>query len=301
MDKKPLQVWCSLLGVSRQAYYDRLEREGIQAVLTTVIINAVLEIRAYLPKSGFRQLQYELKDLLAEHNIGRDKFLQMLRQAGLLQQIKRGGTRTTFSAHGLFVYQNLIDNLLITNILQVWVVDITYIRTTVGFVYLALVTDSFSRKIVGYDASDSLELEGSLRALQQAVKGIPKKIKHSLIHHSDRGSQYCSHVYIQYLCSQGIRISMAATGNCYENPQAESMNGRLKVEFLLDSTFPSKQAAYTAIANAVLMYNTKRPHGRIAGEKPTSLHQAALDALLRKEQNEAATTSAVGGSRSEQS
>jgi putative transposase len=267
------------LGVSRQSYYEQVAHEGHKMLQAELVLNAVGAVRRRLPKSGFRQLMAKEKDLLTELNIGRDAFLKILRQAGLMQQIKRGGARTTFSNHGYFVYENLIHNLQITNILQVWVVDITYIRTLEGFLYLALVTDAFSRKIVGFDAADSLELEGSLRAITSAVTAIPKHIKYDLIHHSDRGSQYCSHPYINFLKSKNIKISMAATGNCYENAQAESINGRLKVELYLDSTFPTKTSALAAINSAISVYNTYRPHGKLNQETPQEFHQNALNAL----------------------
>ena len=233
-----------LFGHSRQSYYERQAREARAIQVESFIVQGVRDIRCYLPKSGWRQLYAELSTLCHTHGVGRDAFIGILRDNDLMQMSKRSGARTTFSRHKLFVYQNLIANLLITNILQVWVADITYIHTQEGFVYLALLTDSFSRKIVGWDSSDSLELEGSLRACQMALRSIPKKLQGltgKLIHHSDRGSQYCSHVYVRCLQANNIAISMADTGNCYQNAQAESINGRLKVEFLLDTVFPTKK------------------------------------------------------------
>ena len=134
--------------------------------------------------------------------------------------------------------------------------DITYIRTLEGFCFLALITDVYSRKIMGYDISDSMEMEGCLRALKMALKELPGH--HQLIHHSDRGSQYCSREYTKTLRSRNIDISMAAKGNCYENALAERMNGILKQEFALDMTFKTKKAAIKACEEAVFLYNTKR-------------------------------------------
>ena len=276
---------CAVFGHSRQSYYERQTREARAIQIESFILQDVRAIRCYLPKSGWRQLHAELQELCTAHGIGRDAFIRILRNNDLMQVNKRSGVRTTYSQHKLFVYQNLVANLLITNVLQVWVADITYIHTQEGFVYLALVTDSFSRKIVGWDSSDSLELEGSLRACKMAIGGIPKTLKglaSKLIHHSDRGSQYCSHAYVRCLQANGIAISMADTGNCYQNAQAESINGRLKVEFLLDTIFPTKKAAYTAIENAILTYNTRRPHGSIAYQKPAAFHQEALNTLVAK-------------------
>lgn len=271
------------MGVSRQSYYDQLAHETKRVLQTDLVVTAVVEVRQRLPKSGFRQLSVKLQGLLTDLNIGRDAFIQILRNEGMMQTKKRGGARTTFSNHDYFVYANLVDKSLITNVLQVWVVDITYIRTLEGFLYLALVTDSFSRKIVGFDAADTLELEGSLRAITSAVEAIPKKVVYQLIHHSDRGSQYCSRLYISFLKSKNIKISMAATGNCYENAQAESVNGRLKVEFLLDATFPTKSSAISAINDAINTYNTYRPHGKTGGLCPSVFHQNALNALIKQQ------------------
>jgi putative transposase len=133
-----------LVGVSRQSYYEQIAQEGRVLLRADLVVNAVIAERRYLPKSGYRQLMPKLTTLLADLDIGRDAFIQILRNADLMQKQKRGGVRTTFSNHGYFVYENLISNLQVTNVLQVWVVDITYIRTLEGFLYLALVTDSFS-------------------------------------------------------------------------------------------------------------------------------------------------------------
>jgi putative transposase len=275
-----------LVGVSRQSYYEQIAQEGRVLLRADLVVNAVIAERRYLPKSGYRQLMPKLTTLLADLDIGRDAFIQILRNADLMQKQKRGGVRTTFSNHGYFVYENLISNLQVTNVLQVWVVDITYIRTLEGFLYLALVTDSFSRKIVGFDAADSLELEGSLRAIMAAIDAIPKHITYKLIHHSDRGAQYCSRPYISFLKSRNIQISMAATGNCYANAQAESINGRLKVEFLLDATFPTKASALVAIKDAIHTYNTYRPHGKLNYQTPAIVHQNALDILIDAQRNQ---------------
>ncbi|MFC0879021.1 IS3 family transposase, partial [Saccharicrinis sp. FJH2] len=149
---------------------------------------------------------------------------------------------------------------------QVWVSDITYIRTINGFCYLALITDMFSRKIVGYDISDSLELAGCLRALKRAIKQARPKA--GLVHHSDRGIQYCSNQYVEQLNKQQIKISMTEENHCYENAIAERVNGILKDEFYLDQTFFSKKIASKATHNAIYIYNNKRLHISLGYKTP---------------------------------
>ena len=149
---------------------------------------------------------------------------------------------------------------------QVWVSDITYIRTINGFCYLALVTDMFSRKIVGYDISDSLELAGCLRALKLALRTARPAA--GLVHHSDRGIQYCSNLYVNELKKRNIRISMTEENHCYENAIADRVNGTLKDEFYLDQTFFSKKAASLATDNAISIYNNKRLHVSLGYKTP---------------------------------
>ena len=150
--------------------------------------------------------------------------------------------------------------------------DITYIRTREGFCYLALITDAYSRKIVGYDISDSLSLEGCLRAVKAATQTASDLTQ--LVHHSDRGFQYCSYPYTDFLKDRGIRISMTENGNCYENALAERVNGILKGEFNLDLTFRTKELAYKAVHESVYIYNQHRPHWSLGLLTPQEKHAA---------------------------
>jgi putative transposase len=270
------------MGYSRQSYYARLEEEGRWRATIGMVLEAVRESRRSLPKSGYRQLMADNAALLAELGVGRDSFLGILRDLGLMQEVKRHGARTTFSGHGLMFHNNLLKETEVCRAAQVFVADITYIRTLEGFLYLALVTDSHTRKIVGWDASDSLELEGALRACRMAMEGLSKGLAKGLVHHSDHGAQYCSKAYVDYIRGQGALMSMGEVGNCYENAQAESVNGRLKVEFLLDATFPTKKAALAAVANGVKMYNTRRPHGKIGMQTPERFHESEMAGLARE-------------------
>ena len=186
---------------------------------------------------------------------------------------KKYTTRTTNSLHRFYKYKNIIKDLKITQPNQVWVSDITYIRTIKGFCYLALITDMYSRKIVGYDLSDSLELAGCVRALQKALKQSGKRSPQ--IHHSDRGIQYCSNVYTRILIKNNIKISMTEENHCYENALAERVNGILKDEFYLDQTFDSIQHAKRATKSAINLYNQIRLHLSLNFKTPNYVHQNA--------------------------
>jgi len=184
---------------------------------------------------------------------------------------RKTSARTTNSYHRFYKYNNIIKDLKITKPNQVWVSDITYIRTTKGFCYLALITDMYSRKIVGYDLSDSLELKGCVRALNKAIYKA-KNIK-KLIHHSDRGIQYCSNVYTQLLKRKKIDISMTEENHCYENAMAERVNGILKDEFYLDQTFDNVAHAKRAAKNAINLYNEIRLHLSLDYKTPNMVYK----------------------------
>jgi transposase InsO family protein len=183
---------------------------------------------------------------------------------------KKPSYRTTNSLHRFYKYKNGIKDLEVNRANQVWVSDITYIRTVKGFCYLALITDMYSRKIVGWDLSNSLELSGCVRALNKALyqaKGIEQ-----LIHHSDRGIQYCSNVYTQILKRKNIGISMTEENHCYENALAERVNGILKDEFYLDQTFDSLTYAKRAAKNAIKLYNEIRLHLSLDYKTPNMVY-----------------------------
>ena len=173
--------------------------------------------------------------------------------------------------HRFYKYKNIIKDVEVTRPNQVWVSDITYIRTVKGFCYLALITDMYSRKIVGYDLSDSLELNGCVRALNKAVCHA-NNIK-GLIHHSDRGIQYCSNVYTQILKRNKIDISMTEENHCYENALAERVNGILKDEFYLDQTFTNINHAKRATKNAINLYNKIRLHLSLDFKTPNVVYK----------------------------
>lgn len=221
-----------------------------------------------MTKLGGRKL-YSILNLEFEQLgfcLGRDKFFNILRNNDLLIQRKRKYVVTTNSNHSFRIYGNLIKEVIVSRPGEVLVGDITYISTKEGFMYLALLTDVYCRKIIGYDISDSLTVEGSIRALRMAIKVIGKA--QGSIHHSDRGVQYCCHEYVKILKDNEIQISMAEKGNPYENAIAERLNGILKTEFLLDQRFPTKLDAKYSSVEAIKIYNRERPHMSLGNKTP---------------------------------
>lgn len=237
--------------------------------------------RRSLPREGVRKLTKSLDEEFTNANlkIGRDTLFNILRKHNMLTLRKKYSSRTTNSLHRFHKYKNIIKDVEITRPNQIWVSDITYIRTIKGFCYLALITDMHSRKIVGYDISNSLELKGCVRALNKALYQAKntcaersRSIK-QLIHHSDRGIQYCSNVYTQILKRNNIGISMTEENHCYENAMAERVNGILKDEFYLDQTFDSLQHAKRATKNAINLYNEIRLHLSLDYKTPNMVYK----------------------------
>jgi len=212
------------------------------------------------------------QDFKKQHlKVGRDTLFNVLRKNQMLTLRKKYSCRTTNSYHRFYKYSNIIKDIEVTRPNQVWVSDITYIRTVKGFCYLALITDMYSRKIVGYDLSDSLELKGCVRALNKAVYQA-KNIK-GLIHHSDRGIQYCSNIYTQILKRKKIDISMTEENHCYENALAERVNGILKDEFYMDQTFTNTAHAKRAAKSAIKLYNEIRLHLSLDYKTPNMVYK----------------------------
>ena len=239
------------------------------------VINLIHQRRGLLPREGGRKLYKHLQPHLSEYGIkmGRDRLFKLLRDHHMLVKPRRKYKMTTQSKHHFYTYSNLIRSYVPEGPNQLWVSDITYLRTKSGFCYLALTTDAYSRKIVGYDVSNSLELQGALKALRAALRSLPNY--HSLIHHSDRGIQYCSSPYTQLLDKNNIRISMAAKGNCYENALAERVNGILKDEFYLDQYFDNIHQARRACSHAIKIYNSERFHLALNYKTPKQMHENA--------------------------
>jgi hypothetical protein len=259
---------CSLFGVKRDAYYKYIKRYKKRETVKAQVISMVKMERKEQSRVGGRKLHEALKPTFVAQDIkvGRDCLFDMLREHDMLIKPKKATCRTTYSYRRFYAYKNLVKNMTVTHPNQVWVSDITYIRTVSGFCYLALITDMYSRKIVGYDMSDSLELAGCLRALQKALKAARPATR--LVHHSDRGFQYCSNQYVDQLKKHGIEISMTEENHCYENAIAERVNGILKDEFYLDQVFFSLSHARDAVKNAIEIYNSKRLHLSLGYKTP---------------------------------
>ena len=195
----------------------------------------------------------------------------MLREKSLLLERLPGAPKTTNSRHSLPVFHNLVKDMELDGPNQAWVRDITYIRTDEGYLYLSLMMDKWSRKIVGYHAGDTLETEGVLCALKMALAQVPQGAFPT--HHSDRGSQYCSHRYVEELQRHGLAVSMTEELHGYENAHAERLNGILKQEYGLGISLRSKKQALRAIDEAVFLYNTRRPHLALNFETPEKMHR----------------------------
>jgi transposase InsO family protein len=268
-------IICNGFALKRDAFYKYHKRYIKKKKVESQVLKLVKQSRKILPREGTRKLMESLKNdfLINDLKIGRDQLFRILRDHELLVKRKKYSSRTTNSYHRFYKYNNIIKDLSITRPNQVWASDITYIRTLKGFCYLALLTDMYSRKIVGYDLSDSLELAGCVRALNKALYQT-KNIK-NLIHHSDRGIQYCSNVYTQILKRKKIGISMTQENHCYENALAERVNGILKDEFYLDQTFMNTAHAKRATKNAIKLYNFKRLHLSLNFKTPNDVHQNA--------------------------
>ena len=259
---------------SRTAYYKQLNKLLFKEVVESSIVHEqTLNIRKQMPRLGGKKLYHLLKPIFIENGlkINRDKYFAWLKKNQLLVTAKKSYTKTTNSWHHFNRHSNLLKETLVKEKNQVFVSDITYIRLQKGFCYLALTTDVYSRKIVGYDLSNTLELTGCLRALQMASKGQNLT---NTIHHSDHGIQYCSHEFTKELKVRGMRISMGEIGNCYENAMAERINGILKNEFNLDATFKDLEAVKKITKQAIDTYNNNRPHLALKMKKPSELYAA---------------------------
>jgi len=270
-----LEQTCQCYDMHRDAYYKYNKRKDIQDSVESQVLALVKVERVEQARIGTVKLHKSLKGTFHKCGlkVGRDKLNQVLKEHDMLVKRKKASCKTTDSYHRFHKYNNLIKGMPVTAPNQVWVSDITYIRTINGFCYLALITDMFSRKIVGYDMSDSLELAGCLRALQKALAST--RPKGELIHHSDRGIQYCSNQYVDKLKKHGIKISMTEENHCYENAIAERVNGILKDEFYLDQTFFSLRNASQAAKNAIDIYNNKRLHVSLGYKTPNMVFKNA--------------------------
>ena len=265
---------CALLGFTKQAYYKhRLHREK-KCLEEEVLLREVLTIRQSLPVLGGRKLYELLNQRLPDSLLpGRDKFFDFLRSQGLLiRKHREYRPITTVSWHHFHKYPNLWRGRIPDGPNQVWVSDITYIRIEDGtFLYLSLITDVYSHKIVGWFLSESLSMEGPLNALRMALEELPEG--HQLIHHSDRGVQYCSNAYVELLQKNGIQVSMTENGDPRENAVAERVNGILKEEWFNREVICSLEKGRERTGEIIRIYNEMRPHMSNDYLTPQQAHQ----------------------------
>ncbi len=275
-----LATVCAAHGVSRQAFYQYQQRQANERLKQEIVLQLVCQVRVRQPNIGVRKLYQLLKPEFEQLGLqlGRDALFGLLREHGLLVASSKRGHQTTCANHRFYRHPNRITDLVVDRIHQVFVADITYLQTLDGFVYLALITDLFSRKIVGFDVSDSLSVDGALRACKMAIKPVTQS--DALIHYSDRGIQYCCQAYTQLLHSRGIQLSMTQNGDVYQNAVAERVNGILKIEFLLNHTFESIQQATANAKQSVAIYNNERPHLSLGYQTPQHVYQKSQKRLI---------------------
>lgn len=273
---------CGVFGYTRQAWYSHLRRLELHTFQQHIVLQKIREIRKELPRTGCIKLYKELnKGFLQKLGIsmGRDAIFDLVRENDMLIKCRKRYAYTTNSQHRYRIHPDLVRRKPATRAEQIWVSDITYISTVSGFNYLSLITDAYSRKIVGYNLSVNLKAIGCIKALDNAIEQryYPNS---TLIHHSDRGTQYCCDDYITKLNKYDIQISMTQTGSPYDNAIAERVNGILKDEFDLYKIFKSHAHAKNAVDMAVYKYNNIRLHASCNYQTPQQTHVIKKNKVL---------------------
>lgn len=270
--------FCRLLGVTRQALYQHGWRSQELSIEAELIIQQVIEIRKRHPIIGTRKLYLMLQSFLLEHQIkiGRDKLFDLLASYKLLVRRRRRRISTTQSYHRFHKYPNLIREMEVTYVNQLWVSDITYYKLTGKFVYLSFVTDAYSHKIIGYHVAETLETIHSLKALEMAINSVDFPTQNKIIHHSDRGIQYCSEEYVNLLEKNHILISMTENGDPLENPIAERVNGIIKDEYINRYHYSSIKELEERLSQVVTFYNNERPHTSCSLFTPSKVYEQNL-------------------------
>jgi putative transposase len=270
-----------LFGISRQGIYKREHYITKRLTELAQVKELVIEQRIMMPRLGTRKLYYLLKNKFHKKSIkiGRDGLFDFLRSEYLLIKPKRSYKKTTYSKHWLYKHPNLVKNIKVDRVEKLWVSDITYIETEEKTAYLSLITDAYSRKIVGHHLHESLHTEGISKALERALKS--RKTQNALIHHSDRGLQYCAEEYQKIQRKNKIISSMTDGYDCYQNALAERMNGIIKEEFII--TKPKTiEVARKIIDQSIKIYNSKRPHLSLKYKTPDQMHKKSSN-LIRLE------------------
>jgi len=275
---KGLLRFCRLLGITRQALYQHEWHKEELNIEAELIIQQVIDIRKSHPVIGTRKLYVMLQSFLLEHQIkiGRDGLFDLLAAYKLLVRRRKRKIITTQSYHRFHKYPNLIKDMQINSINQLWVSDITYYKADKKFIYLSFISDAYSHKIMGFHAAETLETIHSLKALEMAIKEVNHVEQCKIIHHSDRGVQYCSDVYVKLLQDNAISISMTENGDPLENPMAERVNGIIKEEYLNHYTFKTKKEVEQKLQESVELYNTQRPHMSCSMLTPNEVYEKNL-------------------------
>ena len=266
---------CKVFGHSRQGFYKQLCLRKERELQEEQALAIVYTIRSRQPRVGCRKMVQEVNRRLlhlGQSPMGRDRMFDLLREKQLLVRPLKRRTYTTDSYHRFRTYKNLLKTVVPSGPNQVWAADITYLRHRKGFSYLFLLTDVYSRKIVGYNVSDSLAVEGALKALRMARR--QSNLSEGIIHHSDRGIQYCCDAYVSELQKHKMLISMTEVNHCYENAMAERVNGTLKNELMLGVVFLSHKQAILATKHAIEIYNNERWHESLNYDTPSMRHAA---------------------------
>lgn len=281
------------MGLSRQAYYQGQRRHTQRECRSEAVLQLVRERRLRQPRMGTRKLHHALREPLTQAGIelGRDALFDVLRNAGMLVPPRRAYHKTTDSHHRFRRHANLLrageQQMHATAAEQVWVADITYLPTNDKVVYLSLVTDAYSRKIVGWHVHDSLQTEPVAQALKMALRA--RQSDQRLVHHSDRGIQYCASYYQAIHQRHGLLCSMTDGYDCYQNALAERVNGILKGELLVQRPANLEQAR-RMVGESIQIYNTERPHLSLKMQTPDAVHRASLAGILRLQSSSQVST-----------
>lgn len=267
-----IEQLCILLGYTPQAYHKHNKKQFLEHFNEGLILQEIDAIRKHQPRCGGRKLFVMLQPFFTEHNIttGRDKFFDLLKRNKLLVRKTKRSVHTTMSKHHYRRYPNLVKGFTPLKAHELWVSDITYIPLQERFAYLFLITDAYSRKIVGYQVSDDMKVSSATVALKQALAQKPAET--IVIHHSDRGIQYCSTEYVSLLKEHNAMISMTESGDPLENAIAERVNGILKTE-LISRSYSDIHAASIHISRCITIYNYRRRHSSLNWQIPAAVHQ----------------------------
>jgi putative transposase len=275
---------CGWFGISRQAYYQNNWEVLSTTIEEDMILQQIRHIRKHHRRMGTRKLYEMIQPFMLNNHIkmGRDALFDLLSSNHLLVRKRKRRVQTTNSYHRLRKYPNLIRELIPKEINQLWVSDITYWKVKEGHLYISLITDAYSHKIVGYHVGETMETIESLHALQKALSGLVKEHGFSLIHHSDRGIQYCSQSYVKLLEDYQIQISMTENGDPLENAIAERVNGIIKEEYLDTYEIDTLADAQLLLHQVIDLYNNERPHMSIGNFTPNQIHQSKTNIKTEK-------------------